>query len=265
MAQSWVVKEKKGKVTMDKAYFTDLKDKAAKSDSLQAEITRLQSEVAKEKNNANRRMEIITFNDSASYAIGRDLHDNWSRQDLGLNLEVVIQSLKDCTHGQNTWDDATLRSVLQRFQQNFDAKQRAKQEEAKAHAQDNIAAGKKFLAENANSKAVYTTKSGLQYRILKKGNGQKPTAKDKVKVNYTGTLIDGTKFDSSYDRGEPLTFPVNQVIPGWSEGVQLMDVGSKYKLYIPYNLGYGEQMVGSIPPGSTLIFDVELLEINPKN
>ena len=112
-----------------------------------------------------------------------------------------------------------------------------------------------------DANAVYTTKSGLQYKIVKKGNGVKPKATDKVRVHYTGTLIDGTKFDSSVDRGMPAEFPLNQVIPGWTEGLQLMDVGSKYILYIPHTLGYGTNPTGSIPPGSTLIFEVELLDI----
>lgn len=263
-AQSWVVKEKKGKVTMDKAYYEQLKRSATRADSLQADITRLQQEVANQKNIANQRTSILTFNDSASYAIGRDLHDSWMRQQLGINMEAVIQSLKDCQRGQNTWNEQTLRSLLQRFQQQFEKRQHVQQQEAMSKAKDNIAVGKDFLAKNAESKAVYTTKSGLQYRIVHKGNGKRPKATDKVKVNYIGTLIDGTKFDSSYDHGEALTFPVNQVIPGWTEGLQLMDEGSKYILYVPYNMGYGEQMVGAIPPGSTLIFEVELLEINPK-
>ncbi len=263
-AQSWVVTEKRGKVTMEKAYFADLKSKAAKYDSLQDEITRLQNDLAQEKNKANQRASIITFNDSASYAIGRDLHDSWSRQQLRLNIDVVIQSLKDCRHGQNTWDEKTLRNILQRFQQQFEERERAKQQAAMGKAKDNIAAGEKFLAKNKESKAVFTTPSGLQYRILQKGNGKKPKATDRVKVHYKGTLIDGTQFDSSYDRGEPIVFSPNQVIRGWGEGLQLMEEGGKYILYVPYNLGYGEQMVGSIPPGSTLIFEMEILEINPK-
>ena len=128
---------------------------------------------------------------------------------------------------------------------------------------DNIAAGKKFMEENALNKSVYQTKSGLQYKIVKKGNGKKPKATDKVKVHYTGKLLDGKVFDSSVERGQPAEFFLNQVIPGWTEGLQLMDIGSKYTLYIPYTLGYGEQPMGSIPPGSTLIFDVELLDILP--
>ena len=104
----------------------------------------------------------------------------------------------------------------------------------------------------------------MRYQCVKKGNGKRPQATDQVKVHYTGKLIDGTVFDSSVQRGEPITFALNQVIAGWTEGLQLMDEGSTYMLYIPHNLGYGEQSVGSIPPGSTLIFEVQLIEINPK-
>ncbi|MBO4453702.1 MAG: FKBP-type peptidyl-prolyl cis-trans isomerase [Paludibacteraceae bacterium] len=125
-----------------------------------------------------------------------------------------------------------------------------------------IEAGEKFLQENALRDEVKTTESGLQYEVLKEGKGKKPTAEQTVKVHYEGTLIDGTVFDSSYQRGEPIEFPLNGVIKGWTEGLQLMPVGSKYKLYIPYQLGYGERGAGQqIPPYSTLIFTVELLEI----
>ncbi|MCQ2331235.1 MAG: FKBP-type peptidyl-prolyl cis-trans isomerase [Paludibacteraceae bacterium] len=123
-------------------------------------------------------------------------------------------------------------------------------------------AGEKFLAENAKRPEVKTTASGLQYEVLESTLGQKPKATDKVKVHYEGTLIDGTVFDSSYKRNEPITFGLNQVIKGWTEGLQLMSVGSKYKLYIPYELGYGAQGAGgSIPPYAALIFTVELLGI----
>ena len=121
--------------------------------------------------------------------------------------------------------------------------------------------GEQFLAENALRDGVTVTESGLQYEVIKMGKGPKPAADAKVKVHYHGTLIDGTVFDSSVDRGEPITFGLNQVIKGWTEGVQLMPVGSKFRFYIPQELGYGAQSAGKIPPYSTLIFDVELLEI----
>ncbi|MBQ7632460.1 MAG: FKBP-type peptidyl-prolyl cis-trans isomerase [Paludibacteraceae bacterium] len=123
-------------------------------------------------------------------------------------------------------------------------------------------AGEQFLTENALREEVKVTESGLQYEVIEQGNGKKPTAESTVRVHYEGTLIDGTVFDSSYTRGEPIEFPLNGVIKGWTEGLQLMPVGSKYKLYIPYNLGYGERGAGaSIPPYATLVFTVELLEI----
>ena len=122
-------------------------------------------------------------------------------------------------------------------------------------------AGKDFLAQNAKKPGIKTTASGLQYEVLKQGNGAVPTKTDKVKVNYEGKLIDGTVFDSSYQRGEPAVFGLNQVIKGWTEGIALMPVGSKWRLYIPQELGYGERQSGKIPPYSTLIFDVELLGI----
>jgi len=126
---------------------------------------------------------------------------------------------------------------------------------------DTKAQGEQFLAENALKDGVKVTESGLQYEVLKMGKGAKPSATDRVKVHYHGTLIDGTVFDSSVERGEPIVFGLNQVIKGWTEGVQLMPVGSKFRFYIPQELGYGERAAGSIPPYSTLIFEVELLGI----
>jgi FKBP-type peptidyl-prolyl cis-trans isomerase len=121
--------------------------------------------------------------------------------------------------------------------------------------------GKTFLNENSKKEGITVTSSGLQYEVINEGNGEKPADTSKVLAHYEGTLLDGTKFDSSYDRGEPSEFPLNQVISGWTEGLQLMSVGSKYKFYIPYNLGYGERGARTIPPYSTLIFTVELIEI----
>ena len=124
------------------------------------------------------------------------------------------------------------------------------------------AEGEKFLAENGKKEGVVTLKSGLQYEVLREGNGKKPKATDQVKCHYEGTLINGQVFDSSYKRNEPAVFPLNQVIPGWTEGLQLMQEGAKYRFYIPYILAYGESGAGgSIPPFATLIFDVELLEV----
>lgn len=247
--QAQDVKIKKGKATMSEEYYNELRTKAAAYEKAQAEVARLRQQAAPATPK--------TFNDSASYAIGRDIYNQWAQQNLGISGEMAGQAMKDCQKGTNTWTDQMSRPLLQRFQQEFERRQRE-------GVQDNIKAGEKFLTEVSNNKSVYTTQSGLKYRMLKAGNGKKPKVTDRVKVHYTGKLIDGTTFDSSVDRGEPITFALNQVIPGWTEGLQLMDEGSKYILYIPYNLGYGEQQAGSIPPGSTLIFEVELLEINPK-
>ena len=134
-------------------------------------------------------------------------------------------------------------------------------QQAQKAAADNIEAGKAFLAENAKKEGVVTTESGLQYEVVTAGEGASPVATDTVKVHYHGELLDGTKFDSSYDRGEPATFPLNGVIAGWTEGVQLMKEGAKYRFYIPSELAYGQRSTGAITPHSTLVFDVELLEV----
>ena len=246
-AEAQDIKVKKGKATMTEAQYNELKAKAEAYDKAQAELTQLK-----------RRSTPVTFIDSASYAIGRDIWNNWQQQNLGINGAMAGQAMIDCAKGQNTWTDQTSRPLLQRFQQEFERRQRQ-------GVQDNIKAGEKYLKEISNNKSVYTTASGLKYLRLREGTSKEcPKASDRVKVHYTGRLIDGTVFDSSYERGEPITFQLDQVIPGWTEGLQKMEAGSKYMLYVPYNLGYGEQQVGSIPPGSTLIFEVELLEINPK-
>lgn len=257
---------KKGKVTMSEADYNLLKQKADLYEQTKAALDESVKayEAFQQRQDLYRPVELKTFNDSASYAIGKDIYQSWLQQNLGINGAAAGQSLIDCYKGQNTWGNDIMRPLLTRFQQEFENRQRAEQEKMLAGKDDNIAAGKKFLTENALNKSVYTTKSGLQYKIIKKGDGRKPKANERVKVHYTGTLIDGTKFDSSVDRGEPIEFNLDQVIPGWTEGLQLMPEGSKYMLYIPYNLGYGEQPMGTIPPGSTLIFEVELLEVMPR-
>ena len=137
----------------------------------------------------------------------------------------------------------------------------AQQEMAAKAAEENIKLGEEYLAENAKKEGVTVTDSGLQYEVLQEGTGKSPTATDQVKVHYHGTLIDGTVFDSSVERDEPVTFPLNRVIPGWTEGVQLMKEGAKFRFVIPAELAYGERSTGLITPNSTLIFDVELLEV----
>jgi FKBP-type peptidyl-prolyl cis-trans isomerase len=201
-----------------------------------------------------------TTNDSVSYAIGVNVASFYKQQGLkDLNSALVAKAINDVLKGS--------KQQLNEYQANnclmtFMNKAQASQQQAKASkAGPTIAAGEKFLAENKKKAGVKTTASGLQYEVLKEGNGPKPTAQDQVVAHYAGTLIDGTKFDNSYDRGQPITIGLNQVIKGWTEGLQLMPVGSKYRFFIPYQLGYGLQEAGSIPAGSALIFEVELLEI----
>ncbi|MCH2022420.1 MAG: FKBP-type peptidyl-prolyl cis-trans isomerase [Saprospiraceae bacterium] len=158
--------------------------------------------------------------------------------------------------------DSIFEAYMNPKREAYQAKMQAKQQ---AEAAVSIEEGVKFMKENGEKEGVITTESGLQYEIVKAGNGPKPIATDKVKTHYHGTLIDGTIFDSSVDRGEPATFGVGQVIKGWQEGIPLMSVGAKYRFYIPQDLAYGMQSPSpKIPAGSTLIFDVELIEINPK-
>lgn len=196
--------------------------------------------------------------DSMSYAlgvnIGTDLVANLKTLPGGVyNREMFLKAFTDVMKGDSVmFKNEDAQAFLQSF---FTAAQEKVSNEKKAE-------GVKFLTENRKNPAVQVTESGLQYIVLTEGSGVRPSATDKVKVHYEGTLVDGTKFDSSYDRGEPIEFPLNQVIKGWSEGVQLMTVGSKYKFFVPYELGYGEQGAGGvIPPFATLIFTVELLEI----
>lgn len=252
---------KKGKCTVDEQYLKELQAKAAKADQLEKDLAETQKALDAKIKAEQQSSVLKTFIDSASYAIGKDLYNNWTMQELPMDVTVVARSMEDCVKGRNNFTQKTMQPLLNRFQQEFERRQQEKERKQREMMPKTIEEGNKFLEANKNNKSIYTTASGLQYKIIKKGNGKKPTANDVVRIHYTGTLIDGTKFDSSYDRGEPLELPLNQVIPGWTEGVQLMDVGSHYMLYIPYNLGYGEQPAGIIPPGSALIFDVELLDI----
>ena len=167
--------------------------------------------------------------------------------------------------GFNDGVDGTVaysREELQAFARAADEELKAKMDaEASTAAAQNVAAGEAYLAENAKKEGVVTTDSGLQYEVLVEGDGKQPSAEDTVKVHYRGTLLDGTEFDSSYSRNEPAVFPLSRVIAGWTEGVQLMKEGSKFRFHIKPELAYGERSTGSITPNSTLIFDVELLEV----
>ena len=192
--------------------------------------------------------------DKVSYALGLGI----ARQLAGMgasevNVDDFAQALKDIFAGKEPQvTDQEGQQLVNEFFQNKQAEMAAKAKEA----------GENFLEENGKKEGVITLPSGLQYQVLREGNGKKPKATDKVECHYEGTLIDGTKFDSSYDRGQTATFGLNQVIAGWTEGLQLMQEGAKYRFFIPYTLGYGENGAGqSIPPYAALIFDVELVAV----
>lgn len=195
-----------------------------------------------------------TLNDSASYAIGISVASFYKQQGMTqINTNLVARAINDLMNNKTPLlsEEAANTAMMNVM---------SKAQEAKA--QPNIEAGEKFLAANKNKPGVKTTASGLQYEVITQGTGPKPTVNDTVTVNYIGTLIDGTEFDNSYKRGEPISFPVGGVIKGWTEALQLMPEGSKYKLYIPYQLGYGAHEAGPIPAGSVLVFEVELLKVN---
>lgn len=202
--------------------------------------------VACQTSTTNQPAKLTEQKDSLSYSYGVMIATQLKEID-GLNPDAVAAGVRE---GMNDQAQLTMEQAQQALSNEQDrlAKEKSKEGEA-------------FLAENAKKEGVQTTASGLQYQILEEGTGATPTATSTVKVHYTGTLIDGTKFDSSVDRGEPIEFPLNGVIPGWTEGLQLMKEGGKAMLYVPYTLGYGERGGGPIPPYSTLIFEVELIEI----
>lgn len=201
--------------------------------------------------------------EKVSYLIGRNIGETIREDELGLNVDNLVAGLREALGGkEGQIADADAEKIMAAFGQKMQAAAAAKAEEqSKSNAED----GKKFLEENKKREGVKVTESGLQYEVLKEGKGAKPAASDRVSVHYHGTLLDGTVFDSSVDRGEPTTFGVGEVIPGWVEGLQLMPVGSKWKLFIPAALAYGERGAGgAIGPNSTLVFEVELLGIEGK-
>lgn len=194
--------------------------------------------------------------DSVSYAIGLSLGENFKKDKLdSINLDILNAAIHSVMKGDSlAFDSKQAQGIIQSY---FGAKQ-------KREGEANLAKGQQFLEENAKKSGVKTTADGLQYEVVKDGTGPIPGDTATVEVNYTGTLIDGTVFDSSVERGQPAQFPVNRVIPGWTEALKMMKVGSKWKLYIPAALAYGERGQSKIPPNSVLIFDVELLRVVTK-
>ena len=196
---------------------------------------------------------LYTLNDSASYAIGISVANFYKQQGLPtLNSQLVSKAIDDVLGGKKVaFDDATANIVMNNYMNKLQAEK----------SKPTIEAGEQFLAQNKLRPGVITTSSGLQYEVIKEGGGARPNVTDSVTCHYRGTLLDGTPIDNSYDRGQPLTFFMGRIIKGWAEGVQLMTVGSKYKFYIPYTLGYGPNDYGAIPGGSVLVFEIELLHI----
>lgn len=219
-------------------------------------------------NKGGGKVDLSKDTDKVGYAIGMSIGKNLKKEGAEVSTSALAMGLEDgFTDKPAQLTDEQIREAMTAFQQKMMAKQQEKMMGAQAPKDDaagqkNEEAGTAFLAENAKKSGVKTTDSGLQYIEVSAGKGKSPKATDTVSVNYKGTLIDGTVFDSSYDRGQPASFPVNQVIPGWTEALQLMKEGSKYKLFIPSKLAYGPRGAGEkIGPNSTLIFEVELLKV----
>ncbi len=195
--------------------------------------------------------------DKVSYSIGMNIGFNLSRQKVDINPDILAAGIKDALAGKAQLTQDQVKDVMAQFEKDMEQKQ-------KQAGDKNKTDGVKFLEDNKKKPGVKTTASGLEYKVEKEGTGAQPKPTDMVTVNYRGTLIDGTEFDSSYKRGQPATFPVNGVIKGWTEALQLMKVGSKYQVVVPANLAYGERSVSpEIGPNATLIFEVELLDAKP--
>jgi FKBP-type peptidyl-prolyl cis-trans isomerase len=203
--------------------------------------------------------DLQTDEQKLGYIIGMDIGNSLRNEGTEIDLDALIEALR------TTYEGGTLKMSLEEAQavrEEFIARRQAEAEaEATAISEKNSAEGEAFLAENIGKEGVQVTESGLQYKVLRQGDGARPTADDVVEVHYRGTLLDGTEFDSSYARNESISFELDRVIAGWTEGLQLMPVGSKYMFYIKPELAYGTGGGGPIPPNSTLIFEVELLDI----
>jgi FKBP-type peptidyl-prolyl cis-trans isomerase FklB len=212
---------------------------------------------------AQRKVVLQSETDRVSYSIGLNIGNSFREQSLEINLEPLIQGISDAIKKEKPlMTDEEIQQTMEQLRRTMTAKM---QQEKEALAEKNQQAGDAFLTENKAKKGVVTTTSGLQYQVIEEGTGEKPGPDDTVVTHYRGTLLNGQEFDSSYRRGQPAMFPVNGVIPGWTEALQLMKSGAKWKLFIPAALAYGDRGAGNaIGPNETLIFDIELLEINPK-
>ena len=199
-----------------------------------------------------------TTKDKVSYTLGMNLGKQLKQSDVEIDLSLYAQGVKDALAGKPLLTEDQARDIMKAFSEEMQTKKLEKQ---KTEGEANKKAGEAFLAENKKKEGITTTASGLQYKIETKGTGKLPASTDTVSCHYRGTLIDGTEFDSSYKRGEPAKFPVTGVIKGWIEALQMMPVGSKWKLFIPGDLAYGDKGRPSIPPNSTLLFDIELIGI----
>lgn len=204
---------------------------------------------------------IETDMDRVSYAIGYDIGRSIQGEQIeGLDLDVMFRGMKDAATGEGVMTDDEMMEALMKFQQDMMDRQ---QREARERGENNLSEGRIFLDMNAQREDVNVTSSGLQYRVVEEGSGPRPGPTSEVTVHYRGTLIDGTEFDSSFSRGQPASFPLNRVIPGWTEGLQLMREGATYEFFIPSELGYGERGTqGLIGPNAVLIFEVQLISID---
>jgi FKBP-type peptidyl-prolyl cis-trans isomerase FklB len=209
---------------------------------------------------AQEKLELKDQKAKESYSLGYQFGHNLKAQGVDLDLDVYASGIKDALGGKDPqMSQEDIRATIMALQQRLQA---AQQKALKEQSDKNVEESKKFLAENQKKEGIKTLPSGLQYKVVTEGSGKIPQATDTVTVNYKGTLIDGTEFDSSYKRGQPASFQVNGVIKGWNEALQLMKEGSKWQLFIPPDLAYGERGAGrTIPPGSTLIFEVELISV----
>ena len=208
-------------------------------------------------------MNLDSHQAQVSYIIGRDLARNFAQQGLDLDVDTLAGALKEGLQGlPSRLTQEQMQAAMQQLQEHMGGTDEDDTQNPET-MNNNKAEGEAFLAQNAGKAGITTLPSGLQYEVLTQGTGAKPTLKSSVTTHYHGTLINGTVFDSSYQRGQPATFPVNGVIAGWTEALQLMPEGSKYRLYIPSDLAYGKRGAGRDIPGDTaLIFDVELLKVN---